>query len=220
MRHELIEALSGALFALALIALEKFLPFREPYNILIACGVGAVGFGAFFVMYWQFRHARIIRNLADEMHYFEGDWVEEWHDGATDRYSLATIRFDDKARKYVLIGNSYDEKGDWRARWTSHNMFYDGSLYRLVYISDGEEGGKSVFGATCVYIDDYNISVGRGFFLDQRSDGLERRELTGVHRLSDPRKPWQRDPSAWVQHYHASRSKTSGSIRARPSGKV
>ena len=154
MRHEFIETLAGALFALALIALEKTLPLQEPYNILVACLVGAVGFAAFSALYWRFRHSRMLRRLGAQLHVFEGDWLEEWHDGRRPRYSIATIRFDEREKQYILTGNSYDKDGQWMARWTSHNLFYDRLFCRLIYLSDGyQKDGRTVFGASCLYVD-------------------------------------------------------------------
>src|SRR5437660_4544749 len=124
MRHEFIHAVSGALFALALIALEKLLPFSEPYNILVACAVGAVGFAAFFALFLQFRHSRMLRHhLGDDLQAFEGDWLEEWCDGDKPRYSIATIRFDNKAKTYFLTGNAYDKDAQTVAHWKSHHLF-------------------------------------------------------------------------------------------------
>ncbi len=202
MRHEFIEALSGALFALALIALERLLPFPEPYNILIACIVGAISFTVIFVLCWRFRHSRWLRSRIDEMHYFEGDWLEEWLDGRGPRYSISSIRFDDKVKQYILVGNSYDKDGNWMARWTSHHLLYERMFCRLVYVSDGyQKNGKTVFGASCLYMDTERAQEGKGFFIDDSSGHLAHFDFT-FKRLLDPAKPWQANPQHWIALHH------------------
>jgi hypothetical protein len=201
MRHELIEALSGALFALALIGLERLLPFSEPYNVLAACIVGAIGFALLFTLVRRFRH--LLR--LDDLHHFEGDWLEEWHDGITHRYSIATIGFDKKIKQYILTGNSYNDKGEWMSRWASYCIFYDRNNFRLIYVSDGYQiGGNLVFGATCFHVDDLKTRIGKGFFVDDSSGKLERVEFN-FKQLVGKDKLWT-NPRVWIVQQHAARS--------------
>jgi hypothetical protein len=206
MRHELIEALSGALFALALLALEKLLPFPEPYNILAACIVGAIGFAFIFAVAWRFRHSRLLRNL-DDLHHFLGSWLEIWHDSTQSRYSISTIRFEGRTREYILAGDSYDQNGTWKAQWTSHNLYYDRANSRLVYVSGGQQmGGRMVFGATCLHINDPKVQGGRGFFVDDSSGVLSRIDFQ-FERILDKDTGWKTDPTDWVVQQHALRNR-------------
>jgi hypothetical protein len=206
MRHELVEALSGALFSIALIALERFLPFTEPTNILVAGLAGTGLFFALFTLVWRFRHSRLMRSFSDDLHHFAGNWLEEWHDGTNYRYSFANVRFDESLKQYSLTGNSYDETGKWKARWTSHHLFYDHGQCRLVYVSDGNQiGARTVFGATCFFVDRPGIESGRGFFVDDSSGELEHfdfefKKLNGESELL-------KSPEAWVVKHHAARMK-------------
>jgi hypothetical protein len=208
MRHELVEALSCALFALALLALEKLLPFPEPYNILAAAVVGAIGFVLLFATFWRFRHSKIMRNFADDLHLFVGDWLETWHDGNSIRYSIATVKFEGTTKRYQVIGESYDQGGKWKAQWTSSCLHYDKANCRFVYVSDGREiGGRMIFGATCLLIRDTESQGGVGFFVDDSSGTLSRFDLQYSRLPPDPGR--QADPSAWIVQHHALRCRAA-----------
>lgn len=205
MRHEFIEALCGALFGLALITLEKALPVPYPYNILIAGTAGALGFVGFFVLYWRVRHSRMMRKWTDDLHSFEGDWLEEWCDGDKPRYSIATIRFDSKTKQYRLAGIAYDKDGQIVSDWKSTHIFYDDARDRLIYVSDGHQvEGRNVFGATCIFLNNPTAIEGIGFFVDDISGELNHFEIVCTRLIStEDDKPWLSDPKTWIRQCHA-----------------
>ena len=203
MWHQLLEALSAVLFAIALIALKKLLPFDETYNILVAGVVGVAGFTALFFLYWQLRQSRWIRKATDDLYSFEGDWLETWSDENKPRYSIATIRFDDKTKQYMLAGNAYDKNGKWLARWNSCHVFYDRQTGRLVHVWDGRRNSNFTFGATLFQFDSQKERAGTGFFIDDRPDEVKRFDLS-FERLVSPTdaRPWKTNPKAWIKLHH------------------
>jgi hypothetical protein len=208
MRHELVEALSAALFAIALLALEKLLPFHEPYNILVAAIAGTIAFALLFAAFWRFRHSRMVRNFSDDLHVFVGDWLETWHDGEGIRYSIANITFDETAKKYQLYGESFDERGNRKHQWASHCLHYDKSNCRFVYVSDGRvvKGGRIIFGATCLLMRDSESQNGPGFFIDDSSGTLSRFDFQWTRISQDLLR--KTDPTAWIVQYHSRHSGT------------
>ena len=162
MLHQIVEVVTLALFTLATVYFHKRLPISEDYGLLVAGGIALVGVALLYAAFWVVRNSRWVRRHTDDLQIFEGDWLEEWSDGDSPRYSIASISYDKKNKTYRLDGNTYDINGKRTARWGGEHLFYDSNERRLVHVWTGERNRNRTHGVTIVNTANSNTWSGDG----------------------------------------------------------
>jgi hypothetical protein len=124
----------------------KLLPLLEKLvqpdllALFIACGIGAITFGALNFIYDLPKKFRQVRVLLDPIHGIEGYWFEEIENTPDHPYSFAWIEWNHHAKSFRYRGVNFNQDLTINARWRS----------RTINVNKIEEKIEFSFAATIV----------------------------------------------------------------------